>query len=111
MTDTGARRGDHAKGLGGVSSLDRARDQVERAQRNVAQIAGRTGIGGGEGAALSRLFRAWDGEAEKVVAQISKMTRALEDNVTSAHRVALNNQELADSLTSKTSQGVFEALR
>nr|WP_018488243.1 MULTISPECIES: hypothetical protein [unclassified Streptomyces] len=97
--------------MGGVSSLESARAQVEKIQDNVAQIAARSGVGGDEGQALLRLFRSWTGESQKVVVQISKMIDALQENVTSANRLARENQDLTEVLNSKTSQGVFEALR
>jgi thymidylate synthase len=111
MADSAARKADHAKGLGGVSSLESARTQVERIQDNVGQIAARSGVGGDEGQALLKLFRSWNAEAQKVVIQISKMVDALQENVTSANRLAKENQDLTEVLNSKTSQGVFEALR
>ena len=52
MADSAARKADYAKGLGGVSSLETARNQVEKIQNNVAEIASRSGIGGDEGLAL-----------------------------------------------------------
>ncbi|CAM5230548.1 MULTISPECIES: hypothetical protein [Streptomyces] len=111
MADSGQRRADYAKGLGGVSSLESARASVEKTQNNVAEIAARSGVGGDEGQALLKLFRSWNGEAQKVVVQISKMIDALQENVTSANRLAKENQDLTEVLNSKTSQGVFEALR
>lgn len=39
------------------------------------------------------------------------MVDALQENVTSANRLAKENQDLTEVLNSKTSQGVFEALR
>ncbi|GFH38063.1 hypothetical protein [Streptomyces pacificus] len=111
MADTGSRKVDYAKGLGGVSSLETARSQVERTRNNVAETAARSGVGGDEGQALLRLFRSWDNEAQRVVVQISKMVDALQDNVASANRQAKENQDLTEALTGKTSQGVFEALR
>lgn len=111
MADSGARRVDHAKGMGGVSSLESARRNVERIQNNVGDIAARSGVGGDEGQALLKLFRAWNAEAQKVVIQISKMVDALEENVTSANRLAKEHEDLTQVLESKTSQGVFEALR
>ncbi|AWW35832.1 MULTISPECIES: hypothetical protein [Streptomyces] len=111
MADSGARRADHAKGLAGVTSLETARDQVEKAQNNVAGIAASSGVGGDEGAALLKLFRSWNTEAQKVVVQISKMIDALQENVASADRLAKENQDLTEVLNSKTSQGVFDALR
>ncbi|MFF9062400.1 hypothetical protein ACIRPQ_07490 [Streptomyces sp. NPDC101213] len=111
MADSAARKADYAKGLGGVSSLESARSQVERIQNNVAEIAARSGVGGDEGQALLKLFRSWNAEAQKVVIQISKMVDALQENVTSANRLAKENQDLTEILNSKTSQGVFEALR
>ncbi|MGW6027436.1 hypothetical protein [Streptomyces sp. NPDC055099] len=110
MPDSGARKADYAKGLGGVSSLETARDQVEKVQNNVAEIAARSGVGGDEGQALLKLFRSWNTEAQKVVVQISTMVDALQENVTSANRLAQENQDLTEVLNSKTSQGVFEAL-
>ncbi|MFC9288205.1 hypothetical protein, partial [Streptomyces sp. NPDC057052] len=76
MADSAARKADYAKGLGGVSSLESARDKVERIQNGVAEIAARSGVGGGEGDALLKLFRSWNAEAQKVVIQISKMIDA-----------------------------------
>ncbi|KES03571.1 hypothetical protein BU52_29885 [Streptomyces toyocaensis] len=106
-----ARRADYAKGLGGVSSLESARSQVERIQQNVAEIAARSGVGGDEGQVLLKLFRSWNAEAQTVVVQISKMIDALQENVVSANRLAKENQDLIEVLNSKTSQGVFNALR
>ncbi|MDI6520397.1 hypothetical protein ACFWQ6_32580 [Streptomyces coelicoflavus] len=106
-----ARRADYAKGLGGVSSLESARSQVERTQQNVAEIAARSGVGGDEGQVLLKLFRSWNAEAQTVVVQISKMIDALQENVVSANRLAKENQDLIEVLNSKTSQGVFNALR
>ncbi|EGX56731.1 hypothetical protein SZN_26391 [Streptomyces zinciresistens K42] len=97
--------------MGGVSSLESARTQVEKVQNNVSEIAARSGVGGDEGQALLRLFRSWNAEAQQVVVQISKMVDALQENVTSANRLAQENQDLTEVLNSKTSQGVFEALR
>jgi hypothetical protein len=111
VADTGARKADYAKGLGGVSSLESARTAVEKIQNNVAEIAARSGVGGDEGQALLKLFRSWNSEAQKVVVQISKMVDGLQENVTSANRLAKENQDLTEVLNSKTSQGVFEALR
>lgn len=110
MADSAARKVDHAKGLGGVASLERARDQVERVQNNVAEIAMRSGVGGDEGQALLKLFRSWNAEAQRVVIQISKMVDALQENVASAARLAKENQDLTEVLNSKTTRGVFEAL-
>lgn len=76
----------------------------------MAEIAARSGVGGDEGQALLKLFRSWNAEAQKVVIQISKMVDALQENVTSANRLAQENQDLTEVLNSKTSQGVFEAL-
>ncbi|MGW5735889.1 MULTISPECIES: hypothetical protein [Streptomyces] len=111
MPDSAARKADYAKGLGGVSSLESARDQVEKVQNNVAEIAARSGVGGDEGQALMKLFRSWNTEAQKVVVQISTMIDALQENVTSANRLAKEHEDLTQVLESKTSQGVFEALR
>ncbi|MEU9758003.1 hypothetical protein AB0D90_33665, partial [Streptomyces althioticus] len=77
---------------------------------NVAEIASRSGVGGDEGQALLKLFRSWNAEAQTVVVQISKMIDALQENVTSANRLAQENQDLTEVLNSKTSQGVFQAL-
>lgn len=77
----------------------------------MAEVAARSGVGGDEGQALLKLFRSWNSEAQKVVVQISKMIDALQENVTSADRLAKENQDLTEVLNSKTSQGVFEALR
>ena len=96
--------------MGGVSSLESARSQVEKIQNNVGEIAARSGVGGDEGQALLKLFRSWNAEAQKVVIQISTMVDALQENVTSANRLAQENQDLTEVLNSKTSQGVFEAL-
>ncbi|MFJ4824504.1 hypothetical protein ACIP5L_14625 [Streptomyces bacillaris] len=111
MAETGQRRADHGKGVGGVSSLESARNSVERVQDNVAQIAARSGVGGDEGQALLKLFRSWTGESQKVVVQITKMIHALEENVASQDRLRQENLDLTEVLNSKTSQGVFEALR
>lgn len=111
MVNGAARKADYAKGLGGVSSLESARNQVEKIQNDVAATAARSGVGGDEGQALLKLFRSWNAEAQKVVIQISRMTDALQENVTSAHRLAQENQDLTEVLNSKTSEGVFEALR
>ncbi|UTR78864.1 hypothetical protein OUQ49_27170 [Streptomyces cavourensis] len=94
-----------------MSSLESARNSVEKIQDNVAQIAARSGVGGDEGQALLKLFRSWTGESQKVVVQISKMINALQENVDSANRLAQENRDLTEVLNSKTSQGVFEALR
>ncbi|NED01509.1 hypothetical protein G3I55_07545, partial [Streptomyces sp. SID6648] len=59
---------------------------------------------------LLKLFRSWNAEAQTVVVQISKMIDALQENVTSANRLAQENQDLTEVLNSKTSQGVFQAL-
>lgn len=76
----------------------------------MAELAARSGVGGDEGQALLKLFRSWNAEAQKVVVQISKMIDALQENVTSADRLAKENQDLTEVLNSKTTQGVFEAL-
>jgi hypothetical protein len=110
MADSGDRKADYAKGLGWVSSLESARDQVEKIQNNVAVIAARSGVGGDEGQALLKLFRSWNAESQRVVVQISTMIDTLQENVTSADRLAKENQDLTEVLNSKTTQGVFEAL-
>ncbi|MDH6581412.1 hypothetical protein M2161_000518 [Streptomyces sp. SAI-133] len=107
---TGARKADYSKGLGGVTSLQTAQQQVARVQNNVVEIAARSGIGGDEGKALTRLFNSWSAEAEKVVEQIKLMSAALQDNVTTAHKLAQHNSQEAEQLTRKTSAGVFQAL-
>ncbi|OON78075.1 hypothetical protein [Streptomyces tsukubensis] len=111
MADSPERKADYAKGLGGVSSLESARSQVEKIQNNVAEIAARSGVGGDEGTALMKLFRSWTAESQKVVVEVSKMIDALQENVTSADRVKKENEDYTQVLTSKTSQGVFDALR
>ncbi|WP_020124234.1 hypothetical protein [Streptomyces canus] len=110
MADTGARKADYSKGLGGVTSLQTAQQQVARVQNNVVEIAARSGIGGDEGVALRRLFNSWSEEAQKVVDQIARMVDALEHNVHSAHKLAQNNQEQIQQLAGATSKGVFQAL-
>ncbi|MFE0359296.1 hypothetical protein ACFW2K_35485 [Streptomyces nigra] len=110
MADTGARKADYSKGLGGVTSLETAKQKVGRVQNNVVEIAARSGIGGDEGTALTKLFNSWNAEAREVVKQIERMTEALQDNVTTAHKLAQQNTQEADQLTRRISAGVFQAL-